>query len=85
MRGYLLAAFEEAGLPEGALPYVLEELESGRNAYLVAAAARARRGRKSRSSDAVPFLLKAIANIAYAVSFGSYRPSWPLSGHFTAL
>src|SRR6476659_356861 len=64
MRGYLLAAFEEAGLPEGALPYVLEELESGRNAYLVAAAARALRGRESRSSDAVPFLLKAIANIA---------------------
>ena len=88
MRGYLLAAFEEAGLPEGALPYVLEELESGRNAYLVAAAARALRGRESRSSDAVPFLLKAIANIAYAddaVSFDSYRPSWPLSGHTTAL
>ena len=88
MRGYLLAAFESAGLPEEALPYVLEELESGRDAYLVAAAARALRGRESRSSDAVPFLLKAIANINYAddaVSFDSYRPSWPLSGHTTAL
>ena len=30
MRGYLLAAFEDAGLPEEALPYVFEELESGR-------------------------------------------------------
>src|SRR5215203_3254422 len=88
MRGYLLAAFEAAGLPEEALPYVLEELESGRNAYLVAAAARALRGRESRSSDAVPFLLRAIENIKYAddaVSFDSYRPSWPLSGPTTAL
>ena len=82
MRGYLLAAFESAGLPEEALPYVFEELESGRGAYLVAAAARALRGRASRSSDALPFLLKAIDNIKYAddaVSFDSYRPSWPVS------
>jgi protein SCO1/2 len=87
MRGYLLAAFEAAGLPEEALPYVFEELESGRDAYLVAAAARALRGRESSSSDAVPFLLKAIENIKYAddaVSFDSYRPSWP-SGYTTAL
>ena len=28
MRGYLLAAFERAGLPEEALPYVFEELDS---------------------------------------------------------
>jgi protein SCO1 len=88
MRGYLLAAFERSGLPEQALPYVLEELESGRDAYLVAAAARSFRGRESRGSDAVPFLLKAIDNIKYvddSVSFDSYRPSWPLSGHTTAL
>jgi protein SCO1/2 len=88
MRGYLLAAFESAGLPGEALPYVFEELESGRSAYLVAAAARALRGRESRSSDAVPFLLKAIENITYVddkMSFDTYRPSWPLSGHTTAL
>jgi protein SCO1/2 len=88
MRGYLLAAFEGAGLPEEALPYVFEELESGRGAYLVAAAARALRGRESRNSDAVPFLVKAIENIKYAddaVSFDSYRPTWPLSGHTTTL
>ena len=41
MRGYILAAFEQVELPDAALPYVLEELESGRDAYLVAAAARA--------------------------------------------
>ena len=88
MRGYLLAAFEDAGLPEEALPYVFEELESSRAAYLVAAAAKALRGRERRSSDAVPFLLKAIENIKYAddaVSFDSYRPSWPPAGHTTAL
>jgi hypothetical protein len=88
MRGYLLAAFENAGLPEEALPYVFEELESGRDAYLVAAAAKALRGRDSRRADAVPFLLKAIENIKYAddaVSFDSYRPSWPPLGHTTAL
>jgi len=88
MRGYLLAAFERTGLPEGAVPYVLEELESGRDAYLVAAAARALRGRESRSSAAVPYLLKAIENIRYAddaMSFTSYRPSWPLSEYTTAL
>jgi cytochrome oxidase Cu insertion factor (SCO1/SenC/PrrC family) len=88
MRGYLLAAFEHAGLPEEALPYVFEELESGRDAYLVAAAARALRGLKSRSSEAVPFLLKAIENVKYAddaVTFDRYQPSWPLSEHTTAL
>lgn len=88
MRGYLLAAFESAGLPEEALPYVLEELESGRSAYPVAAAAMALRGQESRSSDAVPFLLKALENIRYvddAVSFDDYRPSWPVARHTTAL
>jgi protein SCO1/2 len=88
MRGYLLAAFESAGLPEQALHYVFEELQSGRDAYLVAAAARALRGRESRSSDAVPYLLKAIENIKYAddaVSFDSYQPTWPLPGYTTAL
>jgi protein SCO1/2 len=88
MRGYLLAAFESAGLPEQALHYVFEELQSGRDAYLVAAAARALRGRESRSSDAVPYLLKAIENIKYAddaLSFDSYQPTWPLPGYTTAL
>lgn len=88
MRGYLMAAFEQAGLPDPAIPYVLEELESGRDAYLVAAAARAIRGLGSPASDAVPFLLKAIENIKYcddAVSFGSYQPRWPVPDRTTAI
>jgi cytochrome oxidase Cu insertion factor (SCO1/SenC/PrrC family) len=88
MRGYIIAAFEQAGLPDPAVPYVLEELESGRDAYLVAAAARAIRGLEGPTDHAVPFLLKAIENIKYsddAVSFDSYRPGWPVPSHTTAI
>jgi len=88
MRGYIMAAFEQAGLPDPAIPYVLEELESGRDAYLVAAAARAIRGLDGPTDRAVPFLLKAIENIKYsddAVSFDSYRPQWPVPSHTTAI
>jgi protein SCO1/2 len=88
MRGYIIAAFEQAGLPDTAMPYVLEELESGRDAYLVAAAARAIRGLDGPTDHAVPFLLKAIENIKYsddAVSFDSYRPRWPVPSRTTAI
>src|SRR5215208_4220084 len=86
MRGYLIAAFEQLGLPDEALPYVLEELQTGRDAYLVAAAARALRGRDP-TGDAVPFLLRALENIRYAddaVSFAGYRPRWPAPDRTTA-
>ena len=88
MRGYLLAAFEDAGLPEEALPYVFEELESRRDAYLVAAAAEPFEAGNARAPTPCPSCSKAIENIKYAddaVSFDSYRPSWPLPGHTTAL
>jgi protein SCO1 len=88
IRGYILAAFERVGLPDAALPYVLEELESGRDAYLVAAAAKALRGLERPTSSVVVFLLKAIANIQYrddAVSFDCYRPQWPMPSHTTAM
>jgi protein SCO1/2 len=88
IRGYILAAFEQVGLPDAALPFVLEELESGRDAYLVAAAAKALRGLASPPSQSVPFLFKAIENITYvddALTFDSYKPRWPLLNHTTAL
>jgi cytochrome oxidase Cu insertion factor (SCO1/SenC/PrrC family) len=88
MRGYAIAAFEQVGLPEEALAFVLEELESGRDAYLVAAAARALRGLDHPSAQAAPFLLKAIENITYAddaVSFDGYRTRWPSTGRTTAV
>lgn len=88
MRGYILAAFEQAGLPDAALPYVLEELENGRDAYLVAGAAKALRGLNSPTSRVVPFLLKAVENIKYvddALTFECYKPRWPITNHTTAL
>jgi cytochrome oxidase Cu insertion factor (SCO1/SenC/PrrC family) len=87
MRGYITAAFEQVGLPDAALPYVLEELETGNDAYLVAAAASALRGLDRPTSQAVPFLLQALENMRTvddAVSFDSYRPRWPLPRHTTA-
>src|SRR5260370_35082164 len=39
MRGWVLLAFEQLGLPGSALIYVLEELDNAPDAYLVSAAA----------------------------------------------
>jgi protein SCO1/2 len=88
MRGYILAAFESVGLPDAALPYVIEELESGRDAYLVAAAAKAARGLDAPVHAIVPFLLRAIDNVRDvddAVTFETYLPTWPRSNSTTAL
>jgi protein SCO1/2 len=88
IKGYILAAFEQVGLPEAALPYALEELESGRNAYAVAAAAKALRGLESPTGQLVPFLMRAIENVRYvddAVSFEGFRPQRLTSSHTTAL
>lgn len=88
LRGYLLAAFEDAGLSNAAVPYVVEQLELGRDAYLVAAAAKAARGWPRPSPDWVPHLLKAVDNIALhddAVTFECYEPRWPLPAPTTAL
>src|SRR5262245_325338 len=40
MRGWVLICLARTGLDDADLPFVLEELESGNNPYLVAAAAR---------------------------------------------
>jgi protein SCO1/2 len=88
MRGYILAAFEQTGLPDAALPYVLEELENGRDAYLVAGAAKALRGLDPPTSRVVPFLRKAAENIEYsddALTFERYKPRWPITNYTTAL
>lgn len=88
MRGYILAAFEQVGLPDSAIPYVLDELENGRDAYLVAGAAKALRGLPRPDSAILPFLFKAIENIKYiddALTFDIYKPQWPLANYTTAL
>src|SRR5262245_46812564 len=43
MRGWILVALTNIGLTDDALLFVLEELDTGRDAYLVAAASRALR------------------------------------------
>jgi protein SCO1/2 len=79
IRGYILATFQAAGLPDAALPYVLEELENGKHPYLIAGAARGLRGRKTPFVQAVPYLLKAINNLSHgddAISFRSLTPDF---------
>jgi protein SCO1/2 len=88
LRGYVLAAFERVGLPDEVLPYVLEELESGHEAYLVAAAARALRGFAGDASMAAPYLARAVENVRYAdevLSFEQYVPARPFSQPTTAV
>jgi protein SCO1/2 len=81
IRSFILAAFERAGLPQDALPFVCEELESGRDAYLVAGAAKALRGGAADARFA-PLLRKALGNIEYLdspITFDSYKPRWPIA------
>jgi protein SCO1/2 len=75
LRGFVMQAFSDVGLPEEALPFVLEDLESSLDAYAVAAAARALRGWASPSLDLRPVLLRALENVAGTdeyVSFAAY-------------
>jgi len=88
MRGYLIAALEQQDCPEQALIYVLEILENSRDAYLVAAAAKALRGRPNPGSVYTDFLVKGVINIQYIdqyLTFDCYQPRWPLKNHTTAL
>jgi cytochrome oxidase Cu insertion factor (SCO1/SenC/PrrC family) len=69
LRGYLLATFETTGLPAAATAYVIEELESGRNTYTVAAAAKGMRGARSPPERAVALLLSAIERLRLSDDF----------------
>jgi protein SCO1/2 len=62
MRGWLYAALARRGVPASALPYLFEELESGHDGYLVAAAAHAL---QTVPPDPVhaPFLTAALRNV----------------------
>jgi protein SCO1/2 len=88
IRGYILAAFEGVGLPKDAIPFVIEELQNGHDAYLVAAAAKALRGYKYPSEQVQSYLHRAIINIKGqddAVCFDNYTPEWPVSNYTSAL
>jgi protein SCO1 len=88
IRGYMFESFGHCGLPDEALPFVLEVLESERSAYLVAGAAIALHGLSEVKPEIASYLLKAIHNIKFsddAISFDAYRPRWPLPKHTTGL
>jgi protein SCO1/2 len=88
IRGYLLAAFSDTGLPRLAIPYILDELESSKFPYIVAGAAMALRGLQQPYPELTDYLFKAVQNIRNAddaISFDTYKPQWPLQKHTSAL
>jgi cytochrome oxidase Cu insertion factor (SCO1/SenC/PrrC family) len=75
MRGWILLAMARAGVSDAALVFVLEELDSGTDPYLVSAAARALRSSRRPHASFAPFVMGALANIRYRdepVSFEAY-------------
>jgi protein SCO1/2 len=75
MRGWVLLALSRTGVSDAALAYVLEELDTGIDAYLVAAAARALRSCPRPTEALAPFVMRAITNVRYRdepVSFETY-------------
>jgi protein SCO1 len=75
MRGWVLLAIARTGVSDAALIFVLEELDTGIDAYLVAAAARALRSYPHPTENLAPFVMRALATIRYRdepVSFENY-------------
>src|SRR6185369_1604507 len=65
MRGWVLLALARIKLPEAALPFVIEELDTGVDAYLVAASACALRSYAAPNPAFAPFVVRAITNVRY--------------------
>jgi cytochrome oxidase Cu insertion factor (SCO1/SenC/PrrC family) len=75
MRGWVLLAMARVGLTDAGLIFVLEELDTGIEPYLVATAARALRSYPHPGESLAPFVMRALTNIRYRdqpVSFESY-------------
>lgn len=88
LRGYILASFATVGLPLEAVPYVLEELETGRHPYTVAAAGRALRGTSDVPTEGPVLVVRAIARLRDAddyVSFDCFAPAPASPNGATAL
>lgn len=86
MRGWVLLTLARGGLPDEGLIFVLEELDAGVDAYLVAAAARALRSHPEPRSAWAPFLMRALTNIRYhdeLVTFDGYG-EYPMSSNATS-
>lgn len=75
MRGWILLALGRAGVSDATLLFVLEELDTGTDPYLVAAAARALRSYPRPTAALAPFAMRALTQIRYRndpVSFEEY-------------
>jgi protein SCO1/2 len=75
MRGWVLLAISRRDLTDAALRFVLEELDTGIDPYLVAAAARALRSYPRPGPALAPFVMRALDQIRYRddpVSFDGY-------------
>jgi protein SCO1/2 len=75
MRGWVMLTLARTALPDGALPFLLEDLDTGVDAYLVASAAAALRSYPTPNPAFAPFVVRAITNIRYRderVSFENY-------------
>lgn len=75
MRGWLYLSLARLGITDDELVYVLEELDTGTDPYLVAAAAYALRASPQPRAAFAPFVMRAISNIRYRdepVSFNGY-------------
>jgi protein SCO1/2 len=88
MRGWIMVTLSQLDISDQALTFILEELDTGVDPYLVAAAARAVRAYPKPSSSLAPFLLRAITNIRYRddpVSFSEYGEYYSESDETTPL
>jgi protein SCO1/2 len=63
MRGWVLVALSRSTLTDAALLFVLEELDTGTDAYLIAAAARALRSYPAPSPTLAPYVMRALNNV----------------------
>lgn len=87
LRGYVLAAFARTGLPEAALPFVIEALETGQHPYLVGAAARALRGAPRPEAWMAPLLDRAVERMRSnddTFSLDEFGAQWPIDFPTTA-
>jgi protein SCO1/2 len=73
IRGFVLARFERIGLSQTAMPFVIEELQTGLNPYTVAGAAKAVRGAVEPSEDMLALLASAAQRIASNDDFVQHR------------
>ena len=85
MRGWILLALARVGLSDKGLLFVLEELDTGHDGYLVAAAARALRSYPTPQAAFAPFVVRAIGTMRHqddAVAFDAYG-AYPSSSEGT--